>query len=85
MFANVTVKIEVHPNALVVPWNTLVVKEDETYVFRVNAGKAQKVPVTVMLVFDGKAEVAGDLSPGNTVVREGKFSIRDGGTVKQID
>jgi membrane fusion protein (multidrug efflux system) len=85
MFAHVTVTVELHPNALVVPWDALVVKEDETYVFRVEAGKAQKVPVKVMLVFDGKAEVEGDLSPGITVVREGKFSIRDGDTVKQID
>ena len=73
------------PNALVVPWDTLVVKEDEIYVFRVDAGKAQKVPVKVLLVFDKKAEVEGDLSPGTTVVREGKFSIRDGDTVKEID
>ena len=85
MFAHVTVTVELHSNALVVPWNTLVVKEDETYVFRVDAGKAQKVPVMVMLVFDGKAEVEGDLSPGSTVVREGKFSIMDGDTVKEID
>jgi membrane fusion protein (multidrug efflux system) len=85
MFAHVTVTVESHPNALVVPWNTLVVKEDETYVFRVDTGKVQKVPVKIMLVFDGKAEVEGNLSPGNTVVREGKFSIRDGDTVKQID
>jgi membrane fusion protein (multidrug efflux system) len=85
MFAHVTVTVELHPDALVVPWDALVVKEDETYVFRVDAGKAQKVPIKVLLVFDGKAEVEGDLSPGTTVVREGKFSIRAGDTVKQID
>jgi membrane fusion protein (multidrug efflux system) len=84
MFANVAVKIEVHPDALVVPWDTLVVKEDEIYLFRVDSGKAQKVPVKVLLVFDRKAEVEGDLTPGTRVVREGKFSIRDGDTVKEI-
>ena len=35
MFANVTVMVEVHPDALVVPWDTLVVKENEIYLFRV--------------------------------------------------
>jgi hypothetical protein len=85
MFAQVTVTLEVHPEALVVPWDTLVVKEDEIYLFRVDAGKAQKVQVKVLLVFDKKAEVEGDLTPGTTVVREGKFSIRDGDTVKEID
>ena len=85
MFANVTVKIETHPGALVVPWDTLVVKEDEVYLFRVDSGKAQKVPVKVLLVFDRKAEVEGDLTAGTTVVRDGKFSIRDGDTVKEID
>jgi membrane fusion protein (multidrug efflux system) len=85
MFANVTVKVAVHPGALVVPWDTLVVKEDEIYLFRVDAEKAQKVPVKVLLVFDKKAEVEGNLTPGTTVVREGKFSIRDGDTIKEID
>jgi len=85
MFAQVTVKLAVHPEALVVPWDTLVVKEDEIYLFRVDAGKVQKVQVKVLLVFDKKAEVEGDLTPGTTVVREGKFSIRDGDTVKEID
>jgi membrane fusion protein (multidrug efflux system) len=85
MFAHVTVTVELHPDALVVPWDALVVKEDDTYVFRVDAGKAQKVPVKVLLVFDGKAEVEGDLSPETTVVREGKFSIRDRDSVKQVD
>jgi membrane fusion protein (multidrug efflux system) len=84
MFANVTVKIEEHPDALVVPWDTLVVKEDEIYLFRVDDGKAQKVAVKVLLVFDRKAEVEGDLTPGTNVVREGKFSIRDGDSVKEI-
>ena len=83
MFANVTVKIETHPAALVVPWDTLVVKEDEIYLFRVDSGKAQKVPVKVLLVFDRKAEVEGDLTAGTTVVRDGKFSIKDGDTVKE--
>jgi len=85
MFAHITVTVALHPDALVVPWDALVVKEDETYVFRVAAGKAQKVPVKVLLVFDGKAEVEGDLSPETSVVREGKFSIRDGDTVQQVD
>jgi len=85
MFANVTVKVEVHPDALVVPWDTLVVKENEIYLFRVDEGKVRKVPVKVLLVFDRKAEIEGDLSPGTAVVQDGKFSIKDGDTVKEID
>ena len=85
MFANVTVKVEVHPDALVVPWDTLVVKENEVYLFRVDEGKVKKVPVKVLLVFDRKAEIEGDLSSGTAVVQEGKFSIKDGDTVKEID
>lgn len=85
MFAHVTVTVAVHTDALVVPWDALVVREEETHLFRVDAGKARRVPVRVLLVFDGKAEIEGNLSPGTPVVREGKFSLRDGDTVRQID
>jgi membrane fusion protein (multidrug efflux system) len=85
MFAKVTVKLEVHPDALVVPWDTLVVKENEIYLFRVDEGRVLKVPVKVLLVFDRKAEIEGNLSPGTAVVQDGKFSIRDGDTVIEID
>jgi membrane fusion protein (multidrug efflux system) len=78
MFANATLTTEVHHNAKVIPWEALVVKEDENYVFRVASDKAKKIPVKIILVFEGQAEVEGSLSPGAYVVKEGKFSLKDG-------
>jgi len=78
MFANAKLTTEIHHNAKVTPWETLVVKEDENYVFRVDSDRAKKVPVKIILVFEGQAEVEGSLSPGAYVVKEGKFSLKDG-------
>lgn len=81
MFADVKLTTAIHNNAKVIPWEALVVKEDETYVFKTDSNRAKKVPVNVMLVFEGQAEVEGDLYPGAYVVKEGKFSIKDGDTI----
>ena len=78
MFANATSTTEIHHNAMVISWEALVIKENEAYVFRVDSDIAKKVPVKIMLVFEGQAEVEGDLSPGVYVVKEGKFSLKDG-------
>ena len=78
MFANATLTTKVHRNAKVIPWEALVVKEDENYVFKAASDKAKKIPVKIILVFEGQAEVEGDLFPGAYVVKEGKFSLKDG-------
>jgi len=78
MFANAMLTTEVHHKAKVIPWEALVVKEDENYVFRVASDKAEKIPVKIILVFEGQAEVEGSLSSGAYVVKEGKFSLKDG-------
>ncbi len=83
MFANATITTEIHNHAMVIPWEALVVKEDETYVFRIDSDRAKKVPVKIMLVFEGQAEVEGDLSPGASVVKEGKFSLKDGDRISE--
>ncbi|MBW2182434.1 MAG: efflux RND transporter periplasmic adaptor subunit [Deltaproteobacteria bacterium] len=83
MFANATLTTEIHHDATVIPWEALVVKEDETYVFKIDSDIAKKVPVKNILVFDGQAEVEGDLSPGSSVVKEGKFSLKDGDRISE--
>ena len=83
MFANATITTETHHNAMVIPWEALVVKEDETYVFRIDSNIAKKVPVKIILVFEGQAEVEGSLSPGASVVKEGKFSLKDGDKISE--
>lgn len=83
MFANATITTEIHHHATVIPWEALVVKEDETYVFRIDSDRAKKVPVKIILIFEGQAEVEGDLSPGSSVVKEGKFSLKEGDGISE--
>ena len=78
MFAKAKLTTEIHHNATVISWEALVIKEDETCVFRIDSDRAKKVPVKIILVFEGEAEVEGSLSPGAYVVKEGKFSLKDG-------
>jgi membrane fusion protein (multidrug efflux system) len=83
MFANATITTEIHHHATVIPWEALVVKEDETYVFKIDSNRAKKVPVKIILIFEGQAEVEGDLSPGSSVVKEGKFSLKEGDGISE--
>ena len=81
MFAEVTLVTEVHKNALVVPWESVIQLEDETYLYVVNTTTAKKVPIKLGLVAEGLAEVFGNLKVGQSVVREGKYALHDGAKV----
>lgn len=82
MFANASIITEIHKNALVVPWESLVQLEDEVYVYGLNDGKARKVPVKLLLISADTAEVSGNLQPGQKVIREGKYAVQDGSKVE---
>jgi len=84
MFAEVTIATEVHKNALVVPWESVIQLEDETYLYVVNTTTAKKVSVKLGLVSEGLAEVFGSLKEGQSVVREGKYALHDGSKVKIV-
>lgn len=80
MYARVTLTLEVHPGALVVPTAALIGKEDR-FLYRVEGGKAVKTPVKVGLD-DGKlAEILEGLKPGSQVVVVGMDSLVDGAAV----
>jgi len=84
MFAEVTIATEVHKNALVVPWESVIQLEDETYLYVVNTTTAKKVPVKLGLVSEGLAEVFGNLKAGQSVAREGKYALHDGSKVRIV-
>ena len=84
MFAELTVVTEVHKNALVVPWESVVQLEDETYLYVVSSTTAKKIPVKLGLVSGELAEVFGTLKTGQAVVREGKYALHDGAKIKIV-
>ena len=84
MFAKVTIVTETHKNALVVPWESVIQMENETYLYVINTNIARKVSVKLGQVSGGKAEVFGNLKAGQPVVQEGKYALRDGVAVKIV-
>ncbi len=83
MFAEIAIVTEVHKNALIVPWESVIQLENETYLYKIDDDNAIKVPIKLGLVFnDGTAEVSGDLKPGEKIVTEGKFALYDHARIK---
>ena len=81
MFANISIEHEKHVDALVVPWESVVQMENSAFVFAIEGGKARRVPVAMLKLFGDRAEVAGDLRPGQHVIMDGKFTVEDGDPV----
>ena len=49
-----------------------------SYVWKVDAGKAKRVPIQIITRRSGVVTVAGDLKQGDAVVTEGVLRIREG-------
>ena len=84
MFAEVTIETKTHVGSLVVPWESVIQLEDDTYVYVVKGDKAHKVPITLGQISDKTAEVFGELTAGQAVITDGKYAVKDGTTVKVI-
>lgn len=82
MFAEATIVTEVHEKTLVVPWDAIVEMEQEIFLYKLEGRKARKIPVRLGVIRDNRAEVFGDLRPGDVVVTEGKFALKDGSGVE---
>ena len=85
MFAEVSIIAKTHNNAIVVPWESVVQLEDEVYLYVVNSNTAKKVAVKLGLIKGEIAEVFADLKPGQHVVIDGKYALRDGAEVKILE
>jgi len=82
MFARVSLVTEVHPQAKVVPWASVIQTETETYIYLLEGDIARKTPIKLGRVTAEWAEVLGPpLEPGTLVLVEGKFAARDGNKV----
>ena len=63
------------------PGPAVTTDQQRTFVIRVRQGKAEWVDITTSVTVDGKAEVFGDLQPGDVVVANATDSIRTGTAV----
>jgi membrane fusion protein (multidrug efflux system) len=82
MYARVTLTLEVHEDALTIPTEAVMGKDEDRFVYTAGGGVAKKTPVKVG-VDDGKtAEITEGLSPDSQVVVDGRESLVDGAPVK---
>ena len=78
MFARVRLITRDSQDALVIPEQAIVPQGEEQYVFRIVDGKALRTKVAVGQRRDGKVEVLGGVSGGDTIVSAGQLKLRDG-------
>lgn len=81
MMAEVRFTAESADDAIVLPRNTVIEKDDETYVYIVEGDKAKKVIVTLGIDTGENIEIVSGLKDGDTVVTKGQTYISDGETV----
>uniref|UniRef100_A0A7V3ZZ89 Efflux RND transporter periplasmic adaptor subunit n=1 Tax=candidate division WOR-3 bacterium TaxID=2052148 RepID=A0A7V3ZZ89_UNCW3 len=67
---------------LIVPETALVEKGGKTVVYVIQNNTVREVPVEVGIVSEGRAEVKGDLKPGDLVVTLGAEGLYDGAPVE---
>jgi multidrug efflux pump subunit AcrA (membrane-fusion protein) len=65
-----------------VPLNAVIVGQNEQFVFVVQDGKAKERKVTIVRVFDGWAEVEGELTQKEDLVVEGHRGLTEGALVE---
>ena len=83
MFARVSLVTDVHPGASVVPWNSVIQTENETYIYLARDGKAVKLSITLGKTTSQWAEVLKPvLKAGEAVIVEGKYAARDKGNIR---
>ncbi len=84
MFGRIAVVYEQRSDALTVPRLALVEDGDETTVFLVRSGVAEKTRILLGYVNGEFAEVKSGLEEGDRVVTAGKVAVRDGTRIEVI-
>lgn len=84
MFANVTIPIKVHTDAILIPRSSLI--EDATAntqnIFVVENGISQRRVVEIGLLRGGEAQIVSGLAEGEAVVTAGQHSLKQGENVR---
>ena len=85
MLAEVNFTAEKVDDAVVLPRNAVITKEDETYVYVVADGTAKKVPVELGIEAADTIEIIKGLKDGDAVVTKGQTYISDGEAVNVVN
>lgn len=85
MVSRVTFRIDRPHQGIVVPKDALVLRGDKEFVFRVNEGMVEQIPVTAVLHVDNLVEIEGPVQAGMDVVVEGNERLFPGQPVRVLD
>lgn len=85
MFARVTANLGNRPSAIVVPEQAILPKGTQTYIYKVEEGKANLVPVRLGRRSPGQVEVLSGISAGDTIVVDGLLKLRPGVPVAPVE
>lgn len=82
MFADASLVLGRTDDAILLPVDAIISKENKTYVFVDSGGKAKRIEIKTGANKDGKVQVF-DLSPSERVVLKGKDLLTDGTVIKE--
>jgi multidrug efflux system membrane fusion protein len=82
MFVNVSLKVGVQKNALIIPEVAVQKGPDGDYVFVIEQNKASRRKVTVARIVESEAVIAQGLKPGEQVTIDGMMKLEDGADVE---
>ncbi|MBI1852129.1 MAG: efflux RND transporter periplasmic adaptor subunit [Planctomycetes bacterium] len=85
MYAEVTVELEAHENALVVPAEALVAEKKKLFVFVADGNRAKKVELKTGLDDGIVVEVLNGLRGDERVILGGKGRVADGSTIAIVE
>ena len=85
MVSRVTLQIDRPHQGTVVPKDALVLREGQKFVFRVNEGTVDQIPVTAVLHVEDLVEVKGQIGEGMIVVVEGNERLFPGQSVRILE
>ena len=85
MVSRVTFQVDRPHRGLVVPKDALVLRGGKQFVFQVNEGIVEQIPVTAVLHVEDLVEIEGPIQEGMTVVVEGNERLFPGQPVRVLD
>lgn len=86
MFAKARIVLREKPNAVVVPEEAIIPAGNETFVYRIENGKAMRTRVDTGIRREGRVEIVVGVKAGDLVVTAGQLRLaRDGMEVRVVD
>ena len=85
MVSRVRFQVDRPHRGIVIPKDALVLRGDKEFVFRVNEGMVEQIPVTAVLHVDNLVEIEGPVQAGMDVVVEGNERLFPGQPVRVLD